>query len=151
MDLNSIFLSIKISYIRLKRILVYFLKVFTPFISASVSAINGVLMYLKIECEIEIDSNLFTSLDHSVGSSILFVSYVLARSPHMCKYYKASCYSLLIFNIYAEVYIHTKMAFNWFAYISITLLMASIVFWTIYALGAKTRRFIRQFYRYGQK
>lgn len=137
---------------KINSIIAFFLKLFTPFIASSITALNGVLMYLSFNLEnISIDKKIFTSLDHFSGSSILLVGYILARSPHMCKYYKASCYSLILFHTYAEIYIYTKISFNWFTYISIICLLASIVFWTIFILGAKTRRLIHRFYRYGRK
>lgn len=123
------------------------LKVFTPFIVSLVDSINGILMYLSYKEIIFIDKDVFSSLDHFSGSSIILICYILSRSSHMCKYYKISCYLILAFHIYAEIYLYTEISFHWFVYLSWVLLSISVILSIIYILGAKTRKLIRQAYK----
>lgn len=127
------------------------IKVLTPFIVSVIDAINGVLMYLSYKGLIEVDKKIFSSLDHLVGSSILLIAYIITRSSHMCKYYKMSCYLLIVFHVYAEIYIFTDITFHWYVYVSWAILALSFMFSVIYILGEKTRKLIRLSYKRAQK
>lgn len=123
------------------------IKILTPFIISLVDIVNGVILYLKIEYNFEINGKILSASSHVFGSSVLLIAYILVRSPHMCKYYKASCYSLLMFHLYAILYIFTSISFLWYMYVSWVILSVSLICWIVYILGARTRRLIRQSYR----
>lgn len=122
--------------------------IFTPFIVSIVDIINGVNLYMEVECGHVVDPKLYVTTEHATGSSILLTGYVLCRSSHMCKYYKLACWSIMIFHIYAELYIHTGIEYLWFAYLSWIIHTTGLILCIIYILGKRTRRLIRRAYRY---
>lgn len=131
----------------IKKFIKMLIIVFTPFIVTIVDAINGVCLYMQVEGYWIIDKKLEPSTEHSAGSSLLLIGYVICRSKHMCKYYKYACWSIVAFHAFAELYIFTGITYLWFAYISWVIHSISFVLCVIYILGKKTHRLIRQFYK----
>lgn len=134
---------------RIKALIKMLIIVLTPFIVNIVDAINGVCLYLQVQKDWYIDPRLEPFTEHSTGCSLLLIGYVLCRSHHMCKYYKYACWSIVVFHLFAELYLFTSIKYLWFAYIAWVIHAITFVLCVIYLLGNRTRKLIRQFYRRG--
>lgn len=120
------------------------IKMLTPFIISSVDVVNGVLLYLQSYCGYNYSNRLYSLLSHISGSSILLIAYVIVNSTHMCKYYKSSCWSLLMMHVFTIIYLYTDIKLLWYIYTTWTICALSLVLWTASILGKKTYNTIHQ-------
>lgn len=120
------------------------IRMLTPFIISVVDIIDGVLLFLELFKDIEIDGRFYKLLSHCTGSSILLISYILLTSTHMCKYYKTACYLILLLHLYTIFYLYTDITIKTYLYLAIVLSLLSLVCWTISVLGHKTYKTIHQ-------
>lgn len=119
------------------------IKLLTPFIVSIVDIIGGVLLYLR--CEGYSITPIYREvLSHFSGSSLLLILYVIVSSPHMCKYYKTSCWLLLTFHVMSLLYIFTDITTLFYIYITWVIMVASLVCWTISILSCKIYKTINQ-------
>lgn len=116
----------------------------TPFIISVVDIIDGVLLFLELFKDIEIDGRFYKLLSHCTGSSILLISYILLTSTHMCNYYKTACYLILLLHLYTIFYLYTDITIKTYLYLAIVLSLLSLVCWTISVIGHKTYKTIHQ-------
>lgn len=120
------------------------IKMLTPFIISVADIVCGVILFLRVKYEYDIPLLYRELLSHITGSSLLVIGYIIVSSKHMCKYYKASCYSLMLFHIMAIVYIITPMSAMSYIYSIWIFSTLSLVLWTISVLGHKTYKTISQ-------
>lgn len=120
------------------------IKMLTPFIIAFVDVISGVIMFLRLRLDYNIDLSYRDLISHTTGSSILLMLYVIVNSTHMCKYYKSACYMILALHIYTIIYVYTDITTITYTYTVIVFSLLSLVCWTISVLGHKTYKTIHQ-------
>lgn len=120
------------------------IKMLTPFIISFVNVLNGVLWLLTYKYEYVFNENINPFCSHLSGSSLLVVLYIIVHSTHMCKYYNASCYSLLLFHMLTIAYIFTKMDLSCYIYATLIVSLSSLILWTVSVLGRKTYKTIHQ-------
>lgn len=120
------------------------IKMLTPFIISIIDIIDGVLLYLETMYNIVIDNRFYSFLSNTTGSSLLLMSYVIVTSTHMCKYYKTSCWMIVIMHILSIIYIYTDMTSLLYALGVWVFSGISLVCWTISILGHKTCKTIHQ-------
>lgn len=113
------------------------IKYLTPFIASLVDIINGVFLYIEYILKQEVDCRFYDLISHSTGSSLLFVAFVLVMADDMCKFYKASCWALLIMHMISITYIYTPIAVTAYIYIFLLFSMFSLITITISVLGHK--------------
>lgn len=119
-------------------------KILTPFIAIIADAINGVLLYRQYELELMVDTRLYPTFDHSTGSSVLVIGYILATSSHMCKYYKISCWLIILMHVFSIIYVWTPIKIIEYIYFCWVILGFAFVMWVIPILGNKTAKTIDQ-------
>lgn len=120
------------------------LRFLTPFLTILVDTINGVLLYRQYALELEVDKRLYSVFDHSTGSSVLLIGYVLATSTHMCVYYKISCCIIMAMHIFSIIYVYTPITTIEYIYYAWVLMGCSFVMWVASLLGHKTYKTIHQ-------
>lgn len=119
-------------------------RILTPFIAIIIDSINGVLLYRQYELHLEVETRLYSTFDHSTGSSILLIGYVLSTSTHMCIYYKISGLSIIAMHIFSIVYIWTPIKIIEYIYFVWVILGFAFIMWVISILGSKTAKTISQ-------
>jgi hypothetical protein len=70
-----------------------FIRIYTPFICAIVAIIHGI-MFLQGK-----DSEFVCLLGDLTGHSIIVIVYIIATSKRMCRWYKYTCWLLLITHV----------------------------------------------------
>lgn len=120
------------------------LRYLTPFIASVNNTIYGVLLYLQCKDIYEASPSIYKTFDILSGSSILFISYLISASRHMCKYYKTSCWLLMIMHIMSIIYLYTPITVIEYIYALTVLSMISTVASTAAILGHKTYKTIHQ-------
>lgn len=123
------------------------LRYFTPFIISVIDFINGVLLYMEYVQHVSVDGKIYKLLSITGGSSILVIAYMLATCRHMCRYYKASCWILMLMHIISLIYIYTPITVVTYIYVLTVFSMISSVLATAAILCGKTIRVIRRSYR----
>lgn len=69
------------------------IRIYTPFICALAAIIHGVLVLT------EYDGYAYCVLSDLTGHSLLLMAYVFATSKRMCKWYKVTCWLLVMIHI----------------------------------------------------
>lgn len=118
------------------------IKYLTPFIVSFIDVINGVCLYIQYILNINIDERFYPTFSHSSGSSVLLIAFVIAMTKDMCKFYKASCYGLLIMHIISLIYTWTPITIVVYIYIFIIFSLLSLIGITIAILGYKVHTMI---------
>lgn len=119
-------------------------RILTPFIAIIADAINGVLLYRKYELHLIVEERFYPTFDHSTGSSVLLIGYVLSTSTHMCIYYKISCCAIIAMHVFSIIYTWTPIKIIEYIYFVWVILGFAFVMWVISILGYKTYKTIGQ-------
>lgn len=115
------------------------LKLYTPFISALMSAIHGVL-YLR-----EVETSYYVLSGEYSGYSLLFLAYVHVHSRRMCIWYKRCIYSLYSIKILSLLHYHKLIHVNFtdLFYSILVINIFALIFWCIFIVK---RAFTKAFY-----
>lgn len=119
-------------------ILSKFLKLYTPFICCTFSALHGVLFICKIE-------SIFYKLSGEFfGQSIIILLFIWIHSKRMCKWYKLSIISLILVHIINLMY----YIIDWFPVIisiygGLILNIIGMLCWLVFITTMNMRKTIR--------
>lgn len=115
------------------------IKLYTPFICATISAIHGVLFLLG-----GLDNKFFLSLGNISGYSLIALCFIWIHSKRMCKWYKLSIkflFAVSILNIL--YYIVGKIPVIFIMYAGVVLNIISVMCWLIFITTRNMSKAIR--------
>ena len=102
------------------------IRIYTPFISALIALIHGVLLLL------DYDGVLLWILGELTGHSVLMIAYILATSRRMCKWYKITAVLLLLPHLINIGYYIGWISYNSVIYLGITIAILALIAFLIY-------------------
>lgn len=102
------------------------IRIYTPFISALIALIHGVLLLS------DYDGILLWILGELTGHSVLMIAYILATSRRMCKWYKITVILLLLPHLINIGYYLGWVSYNSIIYLGIIIAIFSLIAFLIY-------------------
>lgn len=104
------------------------IRIYTPFICALSALIHGVLSLC------EYDGYAYYVLSDMTGHSLLLLSYVFATSKRMCKWYKLTCWLLVLIHVLNLSYVAFGIEYYTILYAGLVINILALITFLIYRL-----------------
>lgn len=111
------------------KMLLRFVRVYTPFICTSMALVNGVLFIRGVE-----SIPLIYLLSTISGNSILVTLYMMATSLRMCIWYKLNLLCLLIIQISGLLYTYFTIDDSLYMWVVTSLAAMGVMFFLVFRL-----------------
>lgn len=111
------------------KMLLRFVRVYTPFICTSMALVNGVLFIRGVE-----SIPLIYLLSTIAGNSILVTLYMMATSLRMCIWYKLNLLCLLIIQISGLLYTYFTIDDSLYMWVVTLLAAMGVIFFLVFRL-----------------
>ena len=104
------------------------IRIYTPFICALAAIVHGVLFLQEYE------GNAIYVFSDLTGHSIVMVAYILATSKRMCRWYKYTCYLLLIMHFLNLAYVAFDIDYYILLYAGLVINIFALITFLIYRI-----------------